>query len=166
MITADGRSIDVDVIIYCTGYRIQDFDRIDVVGASGKSLAEVMADDPRAHKGIAVPDFPNYFFAVGPNGLVLNVSYFISAEKNVETIVRLLASMQEAGGRSIGVKQQAFEQYNDWMSDRFGRFSWGSSDCHSYYRNAAGHAPFLFPGNFKEYRRLQDESGLDEYELD
>ena len=165
VISADGRHIDADVIIYCTGYRILDFDRIDVVGASGKSLAEFMADDPRAHKGIAVPDFPNYFFAVGPNGLVLNVSYFISAEKNVETIVRLLRDMQDAGAKSMVVKQQVFEQYNAWMADRFGRFSWGSSDCHSYYRNASGHAPFLFPGNFKEYRRLQEESNLDEYEL-
>jgi cation diffusion facilitator CzcD-associated flavoprotein CzcO len=165
VMTADGRSIDADVIIYCTGYRILDFDRIDVVGASGKTLAEVMADQPRAHKGIAVPDFPNYFFAVGPNGLVLNVSYFLTAEKNVETIVRLLRQMQEAGVRRIGVRRDVFEQYNDWIAARFARFSWGSSDCHSYYRNAAGHAPFLFPGNFKEYRRLQDESGLKEYEL-
>jgi cyclohexanone monooxygenase len=113
-----------------------------------------------------VPDFPNYFFAVGPNGLVLNVSYFITAAKNIETIVRLLADMRAVGGRKIDVKRDVFEQYNDWMADRFGRFSWGSSDCHSYYRNAAGHAPFLFPGNFKEYRRLHDESGLHEYELD
>ena len=166
VIAADGQSIDADVIIYCTGYRILDFDRIEVVGKSGKPLAEVMADDPKAHKGIAVPDFPNYFFAVGPNGLVLNVSYFVTAEKNVETIVRLLQDMQKAGARSIDVKQMVFEQYNDWMAGRFGRFSWGSSDCNSYYRNAAGHAPFLFPGNFKEYRRLHDASGLDEYELD
>jgi cation diffusion facilitator CzcD-associated flavoprotein CzcO len=165
VITADGRSIDADVIIYCTGYRILDFDRIDVVGAGGKSLADLMADDPRAHKGIAVPDFPNYFFAVGPNGLVLNVSYFITAEKNVETIVRLLVDMRNAGRRSIGVKPDVFEKYNSWLADRFGRFSWGASDCHSYYRNSAGHAPFLFPGNFKEYSRLHDDSSLDEYEL-
>jgi cyclohexanone monooxygenase len=165
VITADGRNIDADIIVYCTGYRILDFDRIEVVGASGQSLAEVMAGDPKAHKGISVPDFPNYFFAVGPNGLVLNVSYFVTAEKNVETIVRLLADMQQANGCSIEVKQQVFDQYNDWMADRFGRFTWGSKDCHSYYRNAAGHAPFLFPGNFKEYRRLHDESTLDEYEL-
>jgi cation diffusion facilitator CzcD-associated flavoprotein CzcO len=165
VITEDGQSIDADVIVYCTGYRILDFDRIDVVGAGGKSLAQVMGDNPRAHKGIAVPDFPNYFFAVGPNGLVLNVSYFITAEKNIETIVRLLAAKQEAGARSIRVRRQVFEQYNDWMADRFGRFTWGASDCHSYYRNAAGHAPFLFPGNFKEYSHLHDECGLHEYEL-
>jgi cation diffusion facilitator CzcD-associated flavoprotein CzcO len=165
LVTADGRSIDADVIIYCTGYRILDFDRIDVVGASGKSLADTMADDPRAHKGISVPDFPNYFFAVGPNGLVLNVSYFMTAEKNVETIVRLLGEMQSAGASSIEVSETAFRDYNAWMDERFGRFSWGSSDCHSYYRNAAGHAPFLFPGNFKEYRRFHENTGLDEYEL-
>ena len=166
VVTEQGQTIDADIIIYCTGYRILDFDRIDVVGAGGRSLAEVMGDNPRAHKGIAVPDFPNYFFAVGPNGLVLNVSYFITAEKNIETIVRLLKAQRDAGARSIRVKPEAFEQYNDWMADRFARFTWGSSDCHSYYRNAAGHAPFLFPGNFKEYRRLHEETGLDEFQLD
>jgi cation diffusion facilitator CzcD-associated flavoprotein CzcO len=150
------------VIIYCTGYRILDFDRIDVVGASGASLAQVMADNPRAHKGIAVPDFPNYFFAVGPNGLPLTVSYFVTAEKNVETIVRLLREKQAAGARQIAVKRDVFERYNDWLA---ARFSWGSEDCQSYYRNAAGHAPFLFPGNFRQYSKLQDDSGLHEYDL-
>lgn len=164
LITQDGTVVEVDVIIYCTGYRILDYDRIDVVGSKSNSLAQTMNDDPRAHKGISVPDFPNYFFAVGPNGLVLNVSYFITAEKNVETIVRLLEEMQAAGASHMAVKEQAFTQYNDWMAERFGKFSWGSADCNSYYRNAAGHAPFLFPGNFKEYSRLQDESSLKEYD--
>jgi cyclohexanone monooxygenase len=165
LVTEDGHTVDVDVIIYCTGYRILDFDRIDVVGSKGVSLADNMADDPRAYKGITVPDFPNYFFAVGPNGLVLNVSYFVTAEKNIETIVRLLGDMRQAGAGQMSLKRELFEQYNDGMADKFEKFSWGSSDCHSYYRNASGHAPFLFPGNFKEYRQLQDESGLQEYDL-
>ena len=165
VLTADGQRLDVDVIIYCTGYRILDFDRIDVVGSKGVSLADTMADDPRAYKGISVPDFPNYFFAVGPNGLVLNVPYFTTAEKSTETIVRLLDEMRESGASQMDVKRALFEEYNQWMAPRFESFSWGSSDCHSYYRNASGHAPFLFPGNFKEYRRLQDDTGLHEYEV-
>jgi cyclohexanone monooxygenase len=165
LVAANGRQIDVDVIIYCTGYRILDFDRIDVLGAGGASLAGVMSDDPRAHMGIAVPGFPNYFFAVGPNGLVLNVSYFITAEQNIETIVRLLGDMQRAGATHMAVKADVFERYNAWLSERFGRYSWGAEDCHSYYRNAAGHAPFLFPGSFREFRTLQNASGLHEYDL-
>ncbi len=162
-LTDDGRALDVDVIIYCTGYRILDFDRIDVVGNEGQHLAQVMGDDPRAYKGISVPGFPNYFFAVGPNGLVLNVSYFRTVEQSLGTIVRLLSEMRDRNVRTTDLKPGLLEAYNAWMSDRFERFSWGASDCHSYYRNASGHAPFLFPGNFKEFCRTQDDIGLQDY---
>lgn len=165
VVTATGELIDADVIIYCTGYRIQDFDRIEVVGESGRLLGEVMAESPRSHKGIAVPDFPNYFFAVGPNGVVLNVSYFLSVEQNVETIVRLLKDMQRSGKKSMRVKPEVFDQYNAWMAERFERFSWGASTCNSYYRDASGHAPFLFPGNYREYREIQKQSTLADYQL-
>ncbi|MEP5566849.1 MAG: NAD(P)/FAD-dependent oxidoreductase [Halioglobus sp.] len=164
-ITDSGVEVEVDVIIYCTGYKILDFDRIEVTGQNGANLAELMADNPRAHKGIAMPGFPNYFFAIGPNGLVLNVPYFKTAEKSLSTIVRLMTEMQAADVTAIAPKSQSFDEYNDWMADRFGTFSWGASDCNSYYRNASGHAPFLFPGNFKEYCRLQDEAGLHEYDV-
>lgn len=163
LIADNGEAFAVDVIIYCTGYRILDFDRVPVVGPEGQVLAEVMADKPMAHKGISAPEFPNYFFAAGPNGLVLTVSYFRTIEQNVRTIVRLLADMRAAGVRQIVVKRAECERYNQWLSGRFSRFSWGASDCHSYYRNAAGQAPFLFPGNFKAYCRLQEEGGLHEY---
>ncbi len=164
LLTTDGRELELDVIIYCTGYRILDFDRIDVVGRSGVTLAQSMGDKPRAHKGISVPDFPNFFFAVGPNGLVLNAPYFHSAERNVETIVKLLLEKQQQGAAAIEVRQDAFQQYNDWMAERFSRYSWGAPSCHSYYRNAAGYPPFLFAGNFKTYCEFHQQSGLHEYD--
>jgi cyclohexanone monooxygenase len=164
LVTSAGREIEADVIIYATGYRILDFDRIDVVGKTGQTLAAAMADNPRSHKGISLPGFPNYFFAVGPNGLVLNVSYFLSAERNIESIVSLVHSMASQGLHTIEVKPAAFESYNNWMLERFSRYSWGSEDCHSYYRNDSGHAPFLFPGSFKEYCALHEQSGLQEYD--
>lgn len=162
-ITAEGRELAADVIIYCTGYRILDFDRIEVLGRDGQSLEAVMADDPRAFKGISTPGFPNYFFAVGPNGLVLNVSYFKSAERSITTIVGLLGELCDADAKALDVKPEVAAAYNDWMADRFPRFTWGASDCHSYYRNASGHAPFLFPGDFKEFCRAHDAIGLQDY---
>jgi cation diffusion facilitator CzcD-associated flavoprotein CzcO len=163
LVTADGRHIPVDVIIYCTGYRILDFDRIDVVGPGGKSLAKAMGSAPKAYKGIATPGFPNYFFAVGPNGLVLNAPYFKTAELNIETIVRLLKEMGEARIAAIDVRQDVTDDYFSWMKTQFGKFSWGSPDCSSYYTNAEGHAPFLFPGNFKQWTELQASIGLDDF---
>ena len=165
LVTADGREVDVDVIIYCTGYQVLDFDRIEVTGVGGRSLAEAMAKAPQVHKGIAVPDFPNYFLAVGPNGLILNVSYFVSAEQNVATIVRLLGDLVDRGRTAMAPQSELCAQYNDDLADKFAAFSWGAADCHSYYRTASGHAPFLFPGNFKGWRRIQTEMSLEEFEL-
>jgi cyclohexanone monooxygenase len=72
--------------------------------------------------------------------------------------------MTLAGVTSIAARPDEFDAYNDWMGQRFERYSWGSSDCHSYYRNASGHAPFLFPGNFKEFCQSQDEIGLQAFD--
>jgi cyclohexanone monooxygenase len=161
--TANGRTVDADVLIYCTGYRILDFDRIEVLGKEGKSLADVMAVAPESHKGIAAPGFPNYFFAVGPNGLVLNVPYFTTVERNVASIVKLLGAKQEKNLPSLEVKQEAHDEYNDWMRSQFGLYSWGSSNCNSYYQNAAGQAPFLFPGDFKTYDEFHESLGLEDF---
>ena len=163
--TASGRAIDADVIVYCTGYKILDYDRFDVIGKNGQLLGQVMGDEPRSHKGISVPEFPNFFFAVGPNGLVLNVSYFITVERNVETIVGLLSDLHASGKQSLEVKRDVFQSYNDTMDGKFARFSWGAPDCHSYYTNDSGHASFLFGGNFKEYQKLHEEAGLQEYNV-
>ncbi len=165
IVTSDGREIEVDAIAYCTGYRVLDFDRIDVIGEHGDSLAKVMSEAPEAFKGIAAPGFPNYFFAVGPNGLVLNVPYFVTVERNVETIVSLLKQKQAAGARSIVVRDEVHRDYNDWMLGQFPLYSWGASSCTSYYQLANGRAPFLFPGDFQTYRRFHEETGLHEFEL-
>ena len=164
IVTSNDRELPVDVIIYCTGYRILDFDRIRVTGAAGRNLAETMESAPEAYNGIAVPDFPNYFFAVGPNGLVLNVPYFDSCEKNIETIVRLLKQKQEKGLQTISVNPEKHREYNHWMSQQFGKYSWGASSCSSYYSTESGHVPFLYPGTFKSYCERHERCHLSDFD--
>ncbi|MEZ5502314.1 MAG: NAD(P)/FAD-dependent oxidoreductase [Halioglobus sp.] len=41
IVTSSGREIAADVIIYCTGYRILDYDRFDVIGRDGRNLGVV-----------------------------------------------------------------------------------------------------------------------------
>ena len=55
--------------------------------------------------------------------------------------------------------------YNEGLADKFAAFSWGAADCRSYYRTASGHAPFLFPGNIRAWRRIQSEITLAEFDL-
>ncbi|NND66083.1 MAG: NAD(P)/FAD-dependent oxidoreductase [Halioglobus sp.] len=162
--TASGRDIDVDVIIYCTGYQVMDFDRIDVRGQNGKVLGDVMNAAPQAYLGIAAPDFPNYFFAAGPNGIPINTSYFTSVERNVKTAVNLLAQMRSEGVKAIAVKPEVSAAYNAQLAPAFATYSWGHSSCNSYYRRDDGSSPFLYPGGFKDYAALHEACGLADFE--
>ena len=164
IITASGREIEADVIIYCTGYKILDYDRFDIVGRDGQVMGEQLKGDPRAYKGLTLPGFPNYFFAMGPNALVLNVSYMITAERNVATIVKLLDTMRQRGLKSMDTDAEAFDSYNRWMDGQFSKFSWGSSDCHSYYTDG-GHPAFLYPGDFKTYNKMHKAISLQDFQV-
>ena len=165
LVCENGERIEADVIIYCTGYRVLDFERIEVTGEPGHSLAEQMERAPEAFKGIAVPGFPNYFLGVGPNGLLLSASFFAAAESNVEAIVRLMKEKEAAGAKTIAVKTDAHRAYNDWIHSEREKYSWGAESCTSYYRTPSGHTPFLFPGDFKTFARHRKEAGLHEFDL-
>ncbi|MEM9175975.1 MAG: NAD(P)/FAD-dependent oxidoreductase [Myxococcota bacterium] len=163
VVTVEGEKLDADVVIYCTGYKVMDFERIDVLGAGGASLAKRMEQAPEAYVGAAVPGFPNYFFALGPNALVASTSFFDAAEINVKAIVRLLGEKEQAGARAIDVTPEAHERYNAWIVEARSVFSWGTDACNSYYRTPTGHTPFLFPGDIATFCRQRDEMTLADF---
>jgi cation diffusion facilitator CzcD-associated flavoprotein CzcO len=163
VITASGEHIASDVIIYCTGYRVMDFDRIRVIGKEGKSLADDMAQAPFAYKGILVPGYPNYFLGMGPNAVVLSVSYFRSVELNVACIVNLLSEMCANDVQAVDVKPDLHRRYNDWIVEHCRQFAWGSGTCHNYYMNDAGHTPFLYPGDFRSFVKMRADCGLEQF---
>ncbi len=165
IVTSAGEQIDADIIIYCTGYKLSDLDRIEVTGPDGKQLAEDMARAQEAFRGVAVPGYPNFFFGADPNGVVLSVSYFKSVEANIGYIVRLLRELEEAGASELQADEKRTREYNDWLKTQFELFAWGDNACSSYYQNADGTTPFLFPGNYKLFCQQKQASGLSEFNL-
>lgn len=165
VITADGHNVESDVIIYCTGYRVLDYDRIDVKGKDGLVLAECMEQSTQAYKGIAAKGFPNYFMGMGPNAIVLSVSYFKSIEANVAGIVSLLSEMRAKKVQAVDVNESLNKRYNEWIAENCVKFSWGSGSCKNYYTNADGQSPFLFPADYKTFLKMRQECTLEEFEI-
>ncbi len=67
IVTADGRQIDLDVIVYATGYHLDFLSTVDIRGRGGKTLAgEWGGTVPRAYRGGTVPGFPNLFITSAP----------------------------------------------------------------------------------------------------
>lgn len=159
-ITLKGEEIGVDIIIYCTGYKMMDFDRIAVAGLDGKNLADEMEKAPEAYKGILTPDFPNYFMVTGPNAVALTVSYYKSVEQNVANIVRLVSEMIQNDVKAINARHDLTREYNDWIIEACKKFSWGSGGCQSYYVNKSGRSPFIYPSTYKDFIKMRLDCDL------
>ena len=64
--TADGELIESDVIVYCTGYRVLDFDRIEVTGKNGQDFARCYGSNSRSLQGYCGTGIPQLFPWHGP----------------------------------------------------------------------------------------------------
>ncbi|HTQ22119.1 NAD(P)/FAD-dependent oxidoreductase, partial [Mycobacterium sp.] len=67
IVTEDGVTHDVDIIVYATGFRHTDvLWPLKVIGRNGIDLHEMWGSRPYAYLGVTVPGFPNLFIVYGP----------------------------------------------------------------------------------------------------
>ena len=67
VVTTDGVRHHADVLVYATGFRVNDMvSSYKVFGRNGIELQQSWGRRPAAYLGITVPDFPNFFMLYGP----------------------------------------------------------------------------------------------------
>jgi cation diffusion facilitator CzcD-associated flavoprotein CzcO len=147
IVTADGRQIDLDVIIYATGYHLDFLSTIDIRGRDGKTLAGEWADSPRAYRGGTVPGFPNLFITSAPNyspghGAGANFSMEVLAHY----IIECLQLMALRGATTMEVTRRAYEEYVADIDEAMQRTVWcHTPNAHTYYRSQSGRVVVATP---------------------
>jgi len=147
IVTADGRQIDLDVIIYATGYHLDFLSTIDIRGRDGRLLTEEWGDSPRAYRGGTVPGFPNLFINSAPNyspghGAGANFSMEVMAHY----IVECLQLMALRGANTMEVTRQAYEDYVAGIDEAMARTVWcHTPNAHTYYRSGSGRVVVATP---------------------
>jgi 4-hydroxyacetophenone monooxygenase len=157
--TADGALHEVDVIVYATGFKTNQFLwPMEVLGRSGTSLRDLWGDYPRAYKGILVPDYPNLFCLYGPNtNIVHGGSIVYTAECQVHYVMQCLTLMLERQARELEIPVAANDAYNEEVQAISRNLAWGHPGVHSWYKNAAGHVVNNSPfPNLEYWRRTHD----------
>ncbi|MDT5219520.1 MAG: 4-hydroxyacetophenone monooxygenase, partial [Mycobacterium sp.] len=147
IVTQDGRQIDLDVIIYATGYHLDFLSTVDIRGRDGKQLADEWGDSPRAYRGGTVPGFPNLFINSAPNyspghGAGANFSMEVMAHYIIECLQ--LMALREA--TTMEVTQQAYEDYVAAIDEAMSRTVWcHTPNAHTYYRSGSGRVVVASP---------------------
>ena len=140
IVTADGRQLDLDVIIYATGYHLDFLSTIDIRGRNGRKLADEWGDSPRAYRGGTVPAFPNLFINSAPNyspahGAGANFSMEVLAHY----IIECLQLMALHGAETMEVTQQAYDDYVAAIDETMAGTVWcHTPNAHTYYRSGSG----------------------------
>ena len=106
ILTKTGQFIEIDVIIYATGFDIEKHLRsVEVIGPNKKSLLETWAVNQDAYQGACIAGFPNFYLVTGPNTGVATTSVVFMIEQQVHFIMQLI---KRAGREKlISVKQEA-----------------------------------------------------------
>jgi cation diffusion facilitator CzcD-associated flavoprotein CzcO/acetyl esterase/lipase len=119
-IVTDKRSVDVDVIVFATGFDAMTGAIMAVhpiTGRAGKSLSDVWAQGPQTYLGLTVAGFPNLFMITGPGSPSVLSNMAVSIEQHVDWVVDRLAALREAGFTTMEATETAQAGWAQHMAD-------------------------------------------------
>lgn len=167
--TADGVDRPADIIVLATGFQVSVLAaRLNITGKGGQTLADAWAgDNPTAHLGIAVPDFPNLFCMQGPNtGLGHGGSAIFQSECQSRYIAVCLTRMIGEGIGAISVRPAVVEDYVRRVDEAHERMIWTHPGMSTYYRNRFGRVVSVMPWRLVDYWAMTHDPDFAEYDLD
>lgn len=165
--TQSGIEHEFDVLIYATGFSASRFlHPMKIFGRGGAELHEVWKDDPRAYKGIAIPDFPNLFCCYGPNtNIVVNASIIFFSECEVRYILGCLALLMQDSHTAMSPRRDVHDAYNEWIDAGNRDMAWGQSSVNTWYKNTSGRITQNWPFTLLEFWRQTREPDPADYEF-
>jgi cation diffusion facilitator CzcD-associated flavoprotein CzcO len=147
VVASDGTEHEVDTIVFGTGFHVTDNPIMGRVhGRDGRSLADVWEESGmRAYKGTTVAGFPNLFFLAGANTGIGHTSLVVMIEAQVRYVLDALRWMDANDQAIVEVSGTALETYNENVQARMAPSVWNVGGCASWYQDAHGNNPTLWP---------------------
>ncbi|MBO3744937.1 NAD(P)/FAD-dependent oxidoreductase [Streptosporangiaceae bacterium NEAU-GS5] len=151
-VVTGGREIDVDVIIYGTGFKVVDaLSDQRIIGRDGLKIQEAWQDGVEAYFGVTTTGFPNLFFLLGPNTGLGHNSVVFMIESQVRYVMECLRLLSRTKARAMDVRPEAQRAYNDRLQERLTRLVWSEGGCTSWYLDDHGRNRATWPGFTFEY---------------
>jgi cyclohexanone monooxygenase len=158
VVAADGTEREVDTIVFGTGFHFSDPPIADrVVGADGRTLADVWQGSPQAYLGTAVTGFPNLFLLLGPNLGTGHSSAFTIIESQLRYLVDALTTMRERRWHGVEVRAEAQQAFNAQVQRALATTVYNAGGCLSYYIDQNGRNSTIWPwSTVRMTKRIKD----------
>jgi 4-hydroxyacetophenone monooxygenase len=166
VMTKAGKFWPADVLVLATGFDAQRMlAPMDVVGRGGQTIREFWGDDnPRAYLGITVPRFPNLFMLYGPGtNLAHGGSAIYHSECQIRYIMLCLRELPETGARSMEVRQEPHDRFNDHLDATHAKMVWAHRGVGNWYKNRHGRVVTNSPFRLVDYRAMTEKLDRGDY---
>ncbi|SEG94621.1 Predicted flavoprotein CzcO associated with the cation diffusion facilitator CzcD [Thermomonospora echinospora] len=152
IVCGDGTEVEVDAIIFGTGFHVTDaFDDAHIVGRGGVRIQDAWRDGIQAHLGVGVAGFPNLFLLLGPNsGLGHNSMIFI-IEAQVRYVMQCLRRLRAGNATRIAVRPAVQARFNEWVQRKSEGAVWVAGGCTSWYLDRNGRNRAAWPASTVNY---------------
>jgi cation diffusion facilitator CzcD-associated flavoprotein CzcO len=166
IVDQDGIEHRVDAIIFGTGFQVTDPPVSHrVAGPDGRKLAEHWSGSPKAHLGLSVAGFPNFFMLLGPNTGLGHNSVLLMVEAQIKYLIQLLSDRRTRGYATIEPHPQAQAKWVNEVEEGTRGSVWTSGGCVSWYLDATGRNSTLWPGTVRAYQRRMKRFDPGDYRI-
>lgn len=165
IITNDGRRVEVDTIIFGTGFKATDFlSPVDFKGLNGIDLNEAWKNGVTAYKGINLSGFPNLHLIYGPNTNLSHNSAVFMLECQMQHIKQAVLAMKANGWKYIDARKEAELAWDAAVQKKLKTSVWASG-CSSWYIDSTGKIVNMWPGFTFTYRRKTKKPNFNDYDV-
>ena len=149
VVTASGDRHAVDAVVLATGFDVRGtYERIDLRGLGGRTLADAWSDGMRTHLGITVDGFPELYLLLGPNTGLGHNSVVLMIEYATRYVLDALEQSRRTGPRVVDPGVAA--AFGREVARRTRHTVWATG-CHSWYLDEQGRNFTLWPGSTVGY---------------
>lgn len=161
--TCDGRIHPLDVLVYATGFYPNAWGVKETIGVNGQRLEDVWQEGVRTYRSMSIPGFPNYFFLIGPNSPITNLSLIDIADIGVNYVLQCIDAISQGRCQTMMPKKEIVAEFTENMKAAFTTTVWVSG-CNSWYLDADG-VPATWPWLPARYRSELQTLNLADYDL-
>ena len=165
VIDVNNNEEEVDVIIYGTGFQTSKFlTPLEVTNHKNISLNEYWKQGVKAHRGVMIAEFPNFFMLYGPNTNLGHNSIIFMIECQVNYTIKCIKKVVKLKKSIITPREQAMNSYNKGLQEGLLGTVF-SSNCNSWYKNEDGKILNNYDKGHLEYFLENTYPKFSEYDL-